>query len=119
MHQNDSGSDDPSEGDFYASHTLQALRDKLLGDYAIPSAPPASASPPCALAKSEMLSLKHYVAWQKSNGTVQAYKLHARVLEDATEEKILTLYSARKLATHLTQMCPMQVDIFPQAVIFI
>jgi hypothetical protein len=40
----------------------------------------------------EVLSLKHYLAWVDSCGTVKAYGLHAKVLEEVGNVELLTLY---------------------------
>lgn len=96
---------------------LTALRASLLGDYILPDSPPTSIPESATLTDSEMLTLKHYVAWYRSNGTVQAYKLHAKVLSDASGEEILSLYMARKLAVHVTKLTPTKVDICPRSCI--
>jgi hypothetical protein len=63
------------------------------------------------------LTLKHYIAWSKSKGTVKAYNMHATVLENASGTKILSLYLAKKLATHLTELTPTKVDMCPSSCI--
>jgi hypothetical protein len=95
--------------------TLTDLQKELLRDYTTPVVPPVTASGPRALTSVERLTLQHYIAWKKSNGTVLAYKLHAQVLSKATGEEILSLYSARKLATDLTGLEPSQVDMCPKS----
>src|ERR1700733_14043067 len=57
--------------------TLGELRKELLHDYKHSEMPPAPIMAQ-ELTRAEMLSLKHYVAWKKSNGTVLAYNLHAQ-----------------------------------------
>ena len=71
-----------------------ALKSKLLGDYTTPAECPDTVSAPRELTSSEVLTLKHYIAWKKSNGTVLAYKLHAQVLQSANDVEILTLHNA-------------------------
>ena len=60
-----------------------------------------------------MLSLKHYVAWVNSHGTVKAYSLHAKVLGEASGTEILSLYLVQKLAIELT--CQDQPSREPEA----
>ena len=74
-------------------------------------------SAPEELTLSEMLTLKHYIAWKKSNGTVHAYKLHAEVLRSTNVAEILSLGSARKLAATLADFKPEQIDMCPQSCI--
>lgn len=104
-----------SEICFSLPKTLDDLQKNLLGDYSCPKTPPANTSMPQKLTPSEMTTLQHYVAWKKSNGTVQAYKLHAQVLQNATGMDIQSLHSARKLAMNLTELKPSQVDMCPRS----
>jgi hypothetical protein len=67
------------------------------------------------LTPSEIFSLKHYVAWKRSNGTVLAYKLHSEVLHQATGMDILALYSVQKLAVALTELKVSQIDVCPKS----
>jgi hypothetical protein len=97
--------------------SLEALQKQLLDGYTCPTAPPASVGPPRLLTQSELYSLKHYIAWAKSNGTVEAYKLHAQNLQDASGVKILALFSVRKLGVSLSNLEPLRVDICPQSCI--
>ena len=94
--------------------TLGKLRKELLHDYRHSDMPPAPIMAQ-ELTRAEMLSLKHYVAWKKSNGTVLAYRLHAQVLQSASGIEILSLYSTQKLARSLTDLHPSQVDMCPQS----
>ena len=96
--------------------SLLQLQDELLDGYALPS-PPASLPLALTLSHSQMLSLKHYVAWALSQGTVEAYRLHASVLETATETPILSVHMARKLATDITGLHAVQVDMCPNSCI--
>jgi hypothetical protein len=71
---------------------LKLLKD-LLGDYQLPMEPPyVSYSKPRDLDESETQSLQHYIAWQKSDGTVCAYEEHKKVLQAASHVEILSLY---------------------------
>jgi len=97
--------------------TLIQLRKLLLGEYSLPLVPPNSVSGPKILSASEKYSLKHYVAWKSSNGTVKAYKLHAQVLQEAADVEILSLHNVQKLAIALTDFLPIKVDICPQSCI--
>jgi hypothetical protein len=96
--------------------SLLSLREKLLGGYTPPANPPSDYIKP-TLTESQTLSLKHYVAWKTSNGTVNAYQKHASVLEDATGVPILSLYSSRKLIKNVTGFKALQVDICPNSCI--
>jgi hypothetical protein len=89
------------------------LENKLKGGYTLSISPPGSLKPPEPLTESETLSLKHYIAWRKSNGTVLAYELHADVLQKATGLQILPLYSVRELAKRCGRLCPQKIDICP------
>jgi len=107
-----------SEEEFYIPlpETLVSLRKQLLGDYKCPSNPPTSPIHH-TLTSCQKLSLKHYIAWKQSNGTVQAYKAHAAVLKDTTVFNILSLYNCQKLAVELTELHAHQVDICPNSCI--
>lgn len=96
---------------------LNALRTSLLQDYVLPEHPPAYAPDLGSLTASEELTLKHYMAWYRSNGTVQAYTLHAKILQEASGTIILSLHLARKLAVHITGLTPNKVDICPRSCI--
>lgn len=71
--------DGVNEGFFQLPESLKDLRKQLLGEYVLPTEPP-QCSRTRSLTASETISLQHYVAWRKSNGTIYAYKLHADVL---------------------------------------
>src|SRR6202040_1968541 len=43
------------------------------------------------------------------------YKLHAEVLHQATGVEVLALYSVQKLATALTELKPLQIDMCPKS----
>ena len=96
--------------------SLHDLRQQLLQGYTSPPFPTNSTHLP-GLTMSQKYSLMHYVAWKKSNGTVTAYSLHAQVLRDTTGIDILSLYAARKLATTLTELNPLQTDVCPHSCI--
>jgi Transposase family tnp2 len=90
------------------------LRKSLLKGYELPTCPSGAPSQP-ALSRAQIFSLHHYFAWTESNGTVKAYNAHARVLSDATQEEILSLYSVRKLALDLGGLQPSFVDMCPKS----
>jgi hypothetical protein len=96
--------------------TVCHLQEELLDGYTCPPKPPFT-SPAKELTQSEFHSLRHYLSWVKSNGTVEAYYLHGRNLEDVLGEEILSLYSSQNLASTLTGLHPVQVDICPQSCI--
>ena len=94
---------------------VKRLQEKLLAGYTSSNHPPINDSRGRSLTPSEMLSLKHYVAWVDSRGTVKAYSLHAKVLKEASNTEILTLYSVRKLAIELTGLSIQLVDMCPKS----
>jgi hypothetical protein len=96
---------------------LTSLRKELLGDYKCPESPPHSPPIYQHLTSAQMLSLKHYVAWKKSNGTVNAFNTHAAVLKDATGQDILSLHNCQKLVIQLTDLQAHKVDICPNSCI--
>ncbi|EGN95921.1 hypothetical protein SERLA73DRAFT_59851, partial [Serpula lacrymans var. lacrymans S7.3] len=69
------------------------------------------------LTESEIHSLKHYIAWKKSNGTVKAYELHAQVSQQATQLDILSLYAVCKLVSSLAKIEPVKIDMCPKSCI--
>ncbi|KAF8333783.1 hypothetical protein F5887DRAFT_893111, partial [Amanita rubescens] len=95
----------------------EMLQQKLKGEYTCPTDVPLGLIPPRQLSVTERLSLQHYIAWQKSNGTELAYILHAQVLQDATNVEILSLKLAKKLAMDLSGMRPQKIDICPNSCI--
>lgn len=108
--------DDLDEG-LTLPKSLLSLRRDLLGDYKPTMNPPSVGFVKPTLTKSEELSLKHYIAWKSSNGTVKAYKKHAYVLQDGSGVEILSLHSVRKLSQTLTGLNACQVDICPNSCI--
>jgi hypothetical protein len=114
--------DDEEENDLVESETycdlpstVQELQDDLRQGYCLPAVCPGTVAEPRKLTPSEELSLKHYVAWKKSNGTVLAYKLHAALLFQATGIDVLALYSVQKLAMALAELKPSQVKMCPRS----
>ncbi|KAF9459806.1 hypothetical protein BDZ94DRAFT_1238945 [Collybia nuda] len=55
----------------YATPALETLKKDLLDGYKLPPEPPSTPFSVKKLEHYEELSLQHYVAWQKSNGTVK------------------------------------------------
>ena len=94
---------------------IQRLRKQLLAGYAPPIYPPVNDTRGRELSPAEKLSLKHYIAWVDSHGTVKGYHLHAQVLQEATQMEILSLYLARKLAIELTGLSSQLVDMCPKS----
>ena len=69
------------------------LQKQLLAGYRPPNHPPINDPRGChLLTEFEELSLKHFMAWVDSHGTVKAYSLHAQILQKATNIEILSLY---------------------------
>jgi hypothetical protein len=95
---------------------VQKLRPQLLSGYKPPNHPSINDNPRGrSLTSAEELSLKHYIAWVDSRGTVKAYKLHAEVLREATGMEIISLYMARKFAIELTGLSSQLVDMCPKS----
>jgi hypothetical protein len=95
---------------------VKKLRLQLLSGYKPPNHPSIDDDPRGrSLTSAEELSLKHYIAWVDSRGTVKAYKLHAEVLREATGMEIISLYMARKLAIELTGLSSQLVDMCPKS----
>ena len=94
---------------------VKRLRVQLLGGYTQPDHPSVDDSRGRLLSESEELSLKHYIAWVDSRGTVKGYSLHAKVLQEATKIEILSLYMVRKLASELTGLTSQLVDMCPKS----
>jgi hypothetical protein len=105
----DIGSENEPNWD-YTTPALEALKKDLLNGYKLPPEPPPTPFSIRTLDPHEELSLQHYMAWQKSNGTTKAYEFHARVLENATKIPILSLYKVERLAEALTDLQPRKVD---------
>ena len=109
-----------SHVDYYGSDdgdlpgVITQLQKELLKGYTLP---PCPVEPPwqCTLSRAETLSLKHYLAWTESHGTVKAYNAHAQVLAEATEEEILSLYKVKQLAMTLTGLKPSFVEMCPRS----
>jgi hypothetical protein len=93
---------------------IAQLQQKLLRGYTLPPEPAQNPRQP-DLSWAERLSLHHYFAWTESHGTVKAYDAHARVLSDATKEKILSLHKVRQLALNLAGLVPSFVDMCPKS----
>ena len=94
---------------------IQKLQKQLLAGYTLPHYPPIKNSQAHALTASEELSLKHYIAWVDSHGTVKAYGLHAQVLQEAANTEILSLYRVRKLAIEVLGLTSQLVDMCPKS----
>jgi hypothetical protein len=96
--------------------SLKNLQADLLGDYTVPVEPPPLLRN-ITLSACHIASLKHYVAWKKSNGTIQAFNLHRQVLSSSTGLEILSLFKVQKLAMKLTDFHPIMVDMCPNSCI--
>lgn len=107
---------DSNEGFFQLPDSLKDLRKQLLGEYVLPTEPPQY-SGVRELTASETISLQHYVAWRKSNGTHYAYNLHADVLSRASNVEVLSRHQVKKLAQDLTEFVPRMVDMCPRSCI--
>jgi len=102
---------------FQLPDTLTDLWKQLLGGHILPTELPQCSGGVCSLTTSETISLQHYVAWRKSNGTLYAYKLHADVLVRASNIEVLDQYNAKKLVQDLTGFVPHMVDMCLQSCI--
>ena len=114
----------PMESDQAASsdagyHTYPEERERvqkqLVGTYICPAVTSGGLGPKRPLTESEKISLQHYIAWRQSNGTELAYRLHARVLQNATKAKILSLYAAKRLAMDLSGISAKKYDVCPNS----
>lgn len=94
---------------------IKKLRKQLLSGYTPPNHPSLNTPKADSLTPAEQLSLKHYIAWVDSRGTVKAYGFHAQVLQEATGIEILSLYMVRKLAMVLTGLSSQLVDMCPKS----
>ncbi|KAJ3513341.1 hypothetical protein NMY22_g15065 [Coprinellus aureogranulatus] len=100
---------------------LEDLRAELLGDYICPPVAPETLDDVrnnfANLTQSERLSLRHFIIWKRTGGTVVAYQLHAKLLESVTGVEILSLYRVRKRAVELTKFAPIRVPMCPRSCI--
>ena len=94
---------------------VRRLQKQLLNGYTHPNHPPIHDPRHRPLTEVEELSLKHYLAWVDSHGTVKAYNSHAQVLQQAQGIEILSLYSVRKLAAEVTGLSSQMVDMCPKS----
>ena len=105
---------------FNTPEVLNNWRDQLLGGYKPPDQCPQDIKTGMDIDKlslDEKISLEHYISWKKSNGTIQAYTMHAKVLATHTQATILSLYQARQLAIKLTGFHATKVDMCPKSCI--
>ena len=109
----DEGAADASMADL--PEVIQSLRKQLLAGYTHPIYPSPNDLRGRPLTPDEKLSLKHYIAWVDSRGTVKGYHLHAQVLQEAAQVEILSLYLVRKLAIKLTGLSSQLVDMCPKS----
>ncbi|KAF9455368.1 hypothetical protein BDZ94DRAFT_1242299, partial [Collybia nuda] len=72
--------------------SVKRLQKDLLKEYTCLKESPFEEPGLQPLDQVESLSLQHYIAWRKTNGTVVAYNAHKYVLEKATGIEILSLY---------------------------
>ncbi|KIL64666.1 hypothetical protein M378DRAFT_43746, partial [Amanita muscaria Koide BX008] len=91
------------------------LKQNLKGAYTCPIVAYQHVEQPRQLTTSEKMSLEHYIAWRKSNGTELAYKLHAQVLQKATKTEVLSLYAVKRLAMKLSRLKALKFDICPNS----
>jgi hypothetical protein len=106
-----------STGNHTIPEELLFLRKELLKNYQIPTQPPQTHVKPRQLTRTEELSLRHYIAWRNSNGTVKAYNEHRLVLASASEAEIYSLHRVRKLAADLISFHPKKIDMCPKSCI--
>lgn len=94
---------------------IDAMKAKMLNGYTLDplGRPERHANGPRKLSACEEMSLRHYLAWQKSGGTVAAYEAHAENLSFYTNTEILSLFKVRALAEELTGIKPIMVDMCP------
>jgi hypothetical protein len=121
LHTGDLDGADPDEDTNAAANlpddvpdVVARLQRQLLAGYTPPIYPPINDSSG-TLTESEELSLKHYIAWVDSCGTVKAYSLHAEVLQKAAGIEILSLYMVQKLAIKVLGLSSQMVDMCPKS----
>jgi hypothetical protein len=107
--------DVPSAGNAGMPEVVRRLQKQLLNGYTHPNHPPIHDPRHRPLTEVEELSLRHYLAWVDSHGTVKAYKAHAQVLQQAKGIDILSLYLVRKLAIEVTGLSSQMVDMCPKS----
>lgn len=90
---------------FNIPYSLKTLRSDLLGGYKLPPKPQNMNLDKQALSISEMASLKHFSAWNKSNGTVKAYELHKTVLESVSRYTNTVIAYGSKARTIHYRIC--------------
>jgi len=109
----------PDDDDDDAYHTYpeerETLQRNLKGTYTCPIVAHGGVENSRQLTTSEKISLEHYIAWRKSNGTELAYKLHAQVLQKATQTEVLSLYAVKSLAMKLSRLKALKFDICPNS----
>lgn len=70
---------------------LKTLREKLKGGYKCPPFPPLDSDEVRnnfrGLTQSETYSLRHFIIWKKTGGTIVAYKLHSKFLESVSHQQ--------------------------------
>jgi hypothetical protein len=112
--------DDPpvsEDGDlpfFAIPECVTKLRADLRNGYV----PPPKPTEPFELEdldRSETLSLRLYMAWRQTNGTVRAYNAHRWVLSEATDIDILSLHLVRKLVLKISKLEPRKIDMCPHS----
>ncbi|RXW12264.1 hypothetical protein EST38_g13590 [Candolleomyces aberdarensis] len=111
----------PTSGAIPQPAVLKTLREALKGGYTCPPFPPLDSDEVRDnfknLTRSKVYSLRHFIIWKKTGGTVLAYQLHAKLLESIMGTEILSIYLVRKLAAQLTKFSPVQVSMCPRSCI--
>jgi hypothetical protein len=101
---------------FEIPQCIKDLRESLLGSHIRPDKPEQPFTIR-ELSEPEIRSLRHYIAWRRSNGTVRAYNEHRSVLEDASGTEIMSLYRVRGFAEQIANIQPHKVDMCPKSCI--
>ncbi|KAJ8519136.1 hypothetical protein ONZ45_g3888 [Pleurotus djamor] len=116
----DADSDDITESiidNLFSLPPSQAqLQSELLGDYKCPSHPPTNqerAFDQGTLTPIQKWSLKLYITWKRSRGTVAAFTNHKALLEEALSIQLLSLYMVRELARRITGVTPRYIAVCP------
>ncbi|KDQ30016.1 hypothetical protein PLEOSDRAFT_1037397, partial [Pleurotus ostreatus PC15] len=93
----------------------ERLRAELLDGYICPEYPPSDPANDRAstMTKEERWSLKLWLAWKRTNGTVNAYSQFRALMEEALELELLSLHMVRKLAKEITGLYPTYIDVCP------
>lgn len=96
------------------------LLQELIGDYTLPPRPvlkPDIADVACHLTPSQKLTLRFYRIWNRTNGTVEAYKCYSELINSISSITILSLSSAQSLLSNTVNVFAEDTDMCPNSCI--